>query len=90
MEKISQAGIDLFHDMGTFRIEWQLDYLKEGKKHIYFEHLGDEKNIIYNSNGKYLHLKAIIPAISLKICNIVASKTACKDCIYYTAGGCRV
>ena len=78
------------HDMGTFRIDGSLVLpSRRARNTFYFEHLGDDKYYIYDSNGKYLAFEGNYSGNKPKeYANIVASKTACKWIVYtYNAGG---
>lgn len=78
------------HDMGTFRIDGSLVLpSRRARNTFYFEHLGDDKYYIYDSNGKYLAFEGNYSGSKPKeYANIVASKTACKWIVYtYNAGG---
>lgn len=78
------------HDMGTFRVDGSLVLpSRRGRNPFYFEHLGDDKYYIYDSNGNYLAFEGNYAGKKPKeYANIVVSKTACKWVVYtYNAGG---
>ena len=78
------------HDMGTFRIDGSLVLpSRKARNSFYFEHLGDDKYYIYDSNGNYLAFEGNYSGKKpVEYANIVASKTACKWVVYtYNAGG---
>ena len=78
------------HDMGSFRIDGSLVLpSRRARNPFYFEHLGDDKYYIYDSNGNYLAFEGNYTGKKpAEYANIVASKTACKWVVYtYNAGG---
>lgn len=72
------------HDMGTFRINGSnVVPSRRATEVFYFEHLGNNKYYIHNSNGKYLSFEGNYKGDKPKrAAKIVVSDTACKWVVY--------
>ncbi len=72
------------HDMGTFRINGSnVVPSRRATEVFYFEHLGNNKYYIHNSNGKYLSFEGNYKGEKPKrAAKIVVSDTACKWVVY--------
>ena len=77
------------HDMGTFRfVGSNVVPSRRATEAFYFEHLGNNKYHIYNSNGKYLSFEGNYAGKKpVRTAKIVISDTACKWVVYTTNAG---